>query len=237
MLRSVGGTSMRTRSRSSNRARSMSRYDSIDVELAAERRELAFRAQHAAQQRRQPQQRLERPRRRRLNQVADRRQRVEQEVRVDLRAQRAQLGFGRQLADLLLAQLALVALARDPDGVDAPRDDHARSPRACATSSDSRRRPPVSGAIAMREARRFARPARCTIARRTGAPSAADDERSRRDAIGRRVVVGASRHLAPRRRRARSTRAPSSVADVVEQRRHVVVALRRGAAIVARSER
>ena len=102
--RSRGGTSMRTRSRCSNRARSMSRYDSIDLELAAERREFAFGSQHAAQQRRQPHQRLERARRRRLNQVADRRQRVEEKVRIDLRAQRPQLGFGRELADLLLAE-------------------------------------------------------------------------------------------------------------------------------------
>ena len=75
-----------------------------DVQLAAERGEFAFGSEDAAQQRRQPQQRLQRARRRRLDQVADRRQRIEQEVRIDLGAERAQLGFGRQLADFLLAE-------------------------------------------------------------------------------------------------------------------------------------
>ena len=83
------------------------------LQLAAERRELAFRSQHAAQERGQPHQRRERARRRGLDQVADGGERVEQEVRVDLGAQRPQLGLAGQLADFLLAQLARVALVRD----------------------------------------------------------------------------------------------------------------------------
>ena len=66
---------------------------------------------------------FERARRRRLDQVADGRQRVEQEVRIDLRAQRLQLGLGRQLLHLLFAQLRLVALVREADRVDAARRD------------------------------------------------------------------------------------------------------------------
>ena len=66
------------------------------LELAAERGELAVRAQHAAQQRGQPHQRLHGARRRRLDQVADGGQRVEQEVRIDLRAQRRELGLRGQ---------------------------------------------------------------------------------------------------------------------------------------------
>ena len=43
---------------------------------------------------------------------------------LSLRAERAQLRFCREPADLLLAQSPLVALVRDPDGVDATGDDH-----------------------------------------------------------------------------------------------------------------
>ena len=75
-----------------------------DVQLASERREFAFGSEHAAQQGRQPHQRLQRARRRRLDQIANRRQRIEQKVRIDLRAERAQLGFCGQLADFLFAK-------------------------------------------------------------------------------------------------------------------------------------
>ena len=112
------------------------------LELASERGELAFRAQHAAQQRRQAHQRLERAGRRRLNQIADRRQRVEEEVRVDLRAQRPQLGLGRELADLLLAQLALVAFrVSRMASIRRPSSDAIAS--SAAWSSESSRRPPT----------------------------------------------------------------------------------------------
>ena len=80
------------------------------LELAAERRELSVGSQDAAQQRRQLQQRLECAWRRGLDQVADRRQRVEEEVRIELCAQGAELGLGREPADFLLARLPLVAL-------------------------------------------------------------------------------------------------------------------------------
>ena len=43
-------------------------------------------------------------------------------MRVDLGAECPQLGLGRELADLLLAELPLVPLARDADGVDAAAD-------------------------------------------------------------------------------------------------------------------
>ena len=95
-----------------------------DFELASERGEFSFRSQHGPQQRGEPHQRVERARRRGLDQVADRGQRVEQEMRIDLRAQRPELRFGRELADLLLADLALVALVGDADAVDAPGGDH-----------------------------------------------------------------------------------------------------------------
>ena len=92
------------------------------LELTSERRHLALGPQHAAQQRGQTHQRVERALRRRLNQVADRRQRVEQEVRVDLRSQRAQLRFGGELADLLFADPPVVSLAGDADRIDAASD-------------------------------------------------------------------------------------------------------------------
>ena len=129
-LRSAAGTSMRTRRRCSNRARSMSRYDSISsssrpsvVNSPSERSTLRSSAVSRISV-------VERAGRRGLNQVADRRQRVEQEMRIDLRAQRPQLGLGGQLADLLLAQLARVALVREADRVDAAADERRRSPRA-----------------------------------------------------------------------------------------------------------
>ena len=90
-----------------------------EIHLAAKRRELGLGSEHAAQQRRQPHQRVERAAWRRLNEIADRRERVEEEVRIDLRAQRAQLGFGHQPADFLLAELALVPFARQANRVDA----------------------------------------------------------------------------------------------------------------------
>ena len=95
-----------------------------DVQFASERREFAFGSEHAPQQGRQTHQRLQRARRRRLDQVSDRRERIEQEMRIELRAERAQLGLRRQLADFLLAKSAIVPLGRDPDGVDATRHDH-----------------------------------------------------------------------------------------------------------------
>ena len=114
-----------------------------EVDLPAERGELAFGAQDAAQQRGEPHQRLQRPRRRRLDQVADGRQRVEEEVRIDLRAQGAQLRFGGELAVVLLAELALVTFPRDAKRVDAARDQD-RDRLQAAVSSDSSRRPPWS---------------------------------------------------------------------------------------------
>jgi hypothetical protein len=93
------------------------RFD--EIELASERRELALRSQHRAQQRRQAHERLERPRRRCLNEVADGGQRIEQEMRIDLSPERSQLGFTRELADLLLPNFALIAFAGQTDRVDA----------------------------------------------------------------------------------------------------------------------
>ena len=81
-----------------------------ELEFPAERRELALGLQHAAQQRGQLQQRVERAGRRGFNQVADGRQRVEQKVRVDLRAQGAQFGLGREAHDLLFAQPLVITL-------------------------------------------------------------------------------------------------------------------------------
>ncbi len=54
------------------------------LEFPPERRDLALRAQHGPEQAGQPQEGLERPGRRGLNEIADRGERVEQEVRVDL---------------------------------------------------------------------------------------------------------------------------------------------------------
>ena len=45
-------------------------------------------------------------------------------MRVELRAERAQLGLGRELRDLLLADLARVALAGEANRVDATRGQH-----------------------------------------------------------------------------------------------------------------
>src|SRR6185295_7833020 len=93
-----------------------------DFELASERRELAFGTKHAAEQRREAQQRPQGARRSRLNQVADGRQSVEQKVRVDLGTECAQLRFRRELADFPLANLALVSLIRHPNRVDVAGD-------------------------------------------------------------------------------------------------------------------
>jgi hypothetical protein len=84
--------------------------------------------------------------RRGLNQITDRRQRVEEEVRVSLRPQRAQLRLGRQLRDLLLAHFALVALRADADAVDPARGGDRRRIDA-ERSSESSRLPPVSSAM------------------------------------------------------------------------------------------
>src|SRR5204862_5498939 len=54
----------------------------------------------------------------RLNQITDRRQRVEQEVRIDLAAERSQLRFGGKAADFLHADLAVRAFARQTDRID-----------------------------------------------------------------------------------------------------------------------
>ena len=120
----LAGTSIVTRRRCSNRARSMSRYDSTIAKLASERREFAFRAEDAPQQCRQTQQCLQGARRRSLNQIPDRGQRVEQEVWIDLGAKRAELGFRRELADFLFAKFAVIPLVRDPNRVDPARHRH-----------------------------------------------------------------------------------------------------------------
>src|SRR5207247_6928451 len=44
-------------------------------------------------------------------------------MRVDLGAECTKLRFSRQLADLLLAEFTVVTLIRNPDRVDATRDD------------------------------------------------------------------------------------------------------------------
>ena len=89
--------------------------------------------------------------RRRLNQVADGRQRVEQEVRVDLRPQRAQLRFCCQLADFLFANFAVVPFVGDADRVDPTCDEHGngfqrrhvvgQQPAACTQLADRENKP------------------------------------------------------------------------------------------------
>src|SRR5207244_9015653 len=64
------------------------------------------------------------PWRRRLDQVADGGQRVEKEVRIDLRTKSAQLRLTRQLADLLFANFSSVSLVRDSDRIDSTSDHH-----------------------------------------------------------------------------------------------------------------
>jgi hypothetical protein len=78
-----------------------------------------------------------------LNQIADRRQRVEEKMRVDLRAERPELGLGRQLRDFLLAPLAFVPFVRSRMASMRRPISDAIAPRA-ARSSESSRRPPMS---------------------------------------------------------------------------------------------
>jgi hypothetical protein len=51
-------------------------------------------------------------------------ERSEQEMRIDLRSERFQLGLGREPLDFLLAQLAVVSFLRQADRIDPPRDRH-----------------------------------------------------------------------------------------------------------------
>jgi hypothetical protein len=92
------------------------------IDLVAQRRELRRRSpQDAAEHARQLHQRVERARRRVLDQIADRRERVEEKVRMELRAQRAQLRLGCEPLHLLFTQVAFDALACDTQPVDAAR--------------------------------------------------------------------------------------------------------------------
>jgi hypothetical protein len=95
-----------------------------DVNFSPQGRKLALRCEHASQQGREAQQRIERSRRGRLNQVTNGRQRVEEEVWIDLCAERFQLRFSRKLADFLFADLAIEPLAGDSNGVDSPRHSY-----------------------------------------------------------------------------------------------------------------
>jgi len=97
-----------------------------ELQLSAERRELALGTQHAAKQRCQSQQRAQGPGRRGLDQVSDRRQRVEEEVRLQLRPQALQsrldeAALQRDLAPYLVTLPAtprfdefVASIARDP---------------------------------------------------------------------------------------------------------------------------
>src|SRR4051812_18339240 len=91
-----------------------------DLQLVLEGNQLVgARAKHGAQQFSQPIERAERTFRRGLNEVTNGGERIEQEVRIQLRPERAELGFGGKAQDLLLSGLALVTLTRDADRVDA----------------------------------------------------------------------------------------------------------------------
>ena len=161
--------------------------------------------------RRQPQQRLQRAGRRRLDQVADGRERIEQEVRIDLGAQRAQLCFGGELADFLLADFAMVPLARDPDRVDATRDTTAIA-SSVATIVGQERRPPLNCADGERETRRIGRRHGDTRDRRPGSGS---PSRASRNDVGTPPITTAPRPApeamtsTPARSRRRVQRGPS----------------------------
>ena len=100
-----------------------------------------------SKQRRQSQQRLQRARRCRLNQIADRGQRVEQEMGIDLRPQRSKLGFARELCRSP-ARASRARTVRSSSGwrrYAAPPATAMAS--SVARSSERNRRPPVSAEI------------------------------------------------------------------------------------------
>jgi hypothetical protein len=114
-----------------------------DLELAPERGEFPFRSQHAAKQRRQPQQGFECTGRRRLNEVPDGRQRVEQEVRVDLRAQGAQLRFRCELP-ISCSRIPRLYRSFVMRMASIRRATTTAIDSRVARSSDSNRRPPLN---------------------------------------------------------------------------------------------
>ena len=97
----------RTRSIARKRSTSASSRSTRDPLLAAERERLAQEVRRAAGT-------SAAPRRIRRRQRADRVQAVEEKVRIDLRAQRAQLRFAREHLDLEAAALARPARRRTP---------------------------------------------------------------------------------------------------------------------------
>ncbi len=62
--------------------------------------------------------------RRSLNQVADGCQGIEEEMRIDLSAEGAELGFRRQFVHLLLVEVAHAAFVNDAHRINPPRDHH-----------------------------------------------------------------------------------------------------------------
>ena len=98
---------------------------------------------------------LQRARRRRLDQVANRREGVEEEVRIDLRAQRPQLGFGRPAARIsssrrrwskrsMVSRTASMRRGGDERG---RLEEGAGRPRAGAVRRRGRRRATGSAAL------------------------------------------------------------------------------------------
>ena len=91
------------------------------VDFLGKRGELGRRAtQHAPQNVRQAQERIDGAGRRGLDQIANRRQGIEEKVGVELGAKRPQLGFGREALHPLLAHVPLEPLVRDAKRVDSP---------------------------------------------------------------------------------------------------------------------
>ena len=118
----AAGMSIVTDRRSSNRACSISRYA---ITSAARRRGSTSRHPSGGRGAAAPSSRNSVVRARSgaaSDEMTDRRQRVEQKVRVDLRPQRPELRFGRQSPDVLFAKGLLMAFLLDADGVHAARE-------------------------------------------------------------------------------------------------------------------
>ena len=206
------------------------------LEFAPERRQFALRPEDASQQRRQPEQRLEGPRRSRLNEIAKRGERIEQEVRIHLGTQRSQLRLGGELANFPFAQLTLVALVGQANRVDAPGDDH-RNRLQCREIVREKSSAPHQACDGDHVLRGFAgghgddelcgvRRRGLTMRRRMSrlrqrSCLAPFDDRRRQ-----RLVAAAHPPLAPGDRLRRERRCEER-AHIREQRRHIVLALGR----------